>query len=341
MANEIKNILIVDDEKNIRRLISGILTQNGYSCYEADSVDSTFTILRERDIDVVLLDINMPEKSGLEMLPIIVSVYPGVATIMVTANTDSASAVDCMKQGAVDYLTKPFSSEELLNSVENALRKMTHEIAKAQQLISLQRAVEEQSQRLENVFMESINSLVLALEAKDKYTHGHSKKVADISVEICHNLGLDNEMVSDVRLAGLLHDIGKIGIDESILNKKGRLTEDEMLLVQQHPVIGERIISPLRIEKSIGLIVRNHHERYDGKGYPDGLTRENIPLGARILAVADAYDAMTSDRSYRRAMTPQAALKQVVLGQGKQFDPSVVYEFLRARHATENSPMSV
>ena len=195
----------------------------------------------------------------------------------------------------------------------------------------LKQQVEEQSKKIRASFLNAITALAYALEAKDKYTIGHTQMVAEISVAIFKELGLPQADVDKIRLAGLFHDIGKIGVRESVLNKPAGLTEEEFHQLKRHCQVGEYILNPVVDDEEILKMVRHHHERYDGTGYPDGLSGEQIPLGARVLAVSDAYDAMTSERPYQTAMSAEAACAEIEHGKGTQFDPEVVDAFLRIK----------
>lgn len=195
----------------------------------------------------------------------------------------------------------------------------------------LEEKVAEQSGKIRGSFLNAVRSLAYALEAKDSYTSGHSQRVADIAAAIARELGLPEENVDRIILAGLVHDIGKIGVKESVLNKPGRLTDEEYSEVQKHSEIGERILSPIAGDEDILQFIRNHHGYFDGRGYPDLLKGYQIPLGARILAVADAYEAMTSERPYRKAMTDEVACAELERCKDTQFDPEIVDAFMRCK----------
>ena len=195
----------------------------------------------------------------------------------------------------------------------------------------LKQKVEKQANKIRESFLNALTALAYALEAKDKYTSGHSQRVAEISVAIAREMGLSRQDINKIRLAGLIHDIGKIGVRASVLNKPGRLNDDEYQHIKTHSEIGEHILTPIVEDEQILKTVRHHHERYDGTGYPDGLSGEQIPLGAKILAVADAYDAITSERPYRKAMSIQSACHEIELCKGSQFDPEVADTFLRIK----------
>jgi len=332
MTEEQENILIVDDEESIRRFLRLRLSENGRYCQEASNAQEALDILNgDSIISLVILDIGMRGKSGLALLPEIIAGYPDTAVIMATAATNINTAIECMKQGADDYITKPFNYEEIKLSVNRALekRKLELEIREYQQ--HLEDKVTEQSGRIRASYLNSIRALVYALEAKDQYTSGHSQRVADISAAIAKELHLPQESIDKVVLAGLVHDIGKIGIKESVLNKPGALTEEERSHVQKHPEIGERIMGPIADDEEILQIIRHHHGFFNGRGYPDELQGYQLPLGARILAVADAYEAMTSERPYRRAMSDEAACSELIRCKETQFDPEVADAFLRCK----------
>jgi putative two-component system response regulator len=237
--------------------------------------------------------------------------------------------IKTMKMGACDYIIKPVSLSELPVRVRRALDRRRLILENKEYQLHLEDKVKEQTEKIHNAFLNSITSLAFALEARDKYTSGHSQRVSKIAMLVCRRLGLTREYTERVTLAGLVHDIGKIGIKESILMKKDRLSDDEYTHIKAHSVIGEHILRPAIDDEEILGIVRHHHERYNGTGYPDGLAGKNIPLGARILAVADIYDAMTSDRPYRQALQPRVAIAELKEQSGVAFDPRVVDAFFR------------
>jgi putative nucleotidyltransferase with HDIG domain len=331
MTEKQKTILIVDDEEVIRRLLHQKLSGEGYHCEEAGSAEQALDRLRSNTVELVILDIKMPGKSGIELLPEIRASYTDTAVIMATAITDTSTAIQCMKDGAYDYLTKPFNLDEVILSVVRALEKRRLELENRDYRQHLEQKVEEQAQKIRASFLSAITALAYALEAKDIYTSGHSQRVVEVSVAIAEELGMPQDSIDKIRLAGLVHDIGKIGVKESVLNKPGKLTDEEYQHIKSHCDIGERILTPIVEDEEILKVVRHHHERYDGRGYPDGLSGEQIPLGARILAVADTYDALTSERPYREAMSAETAFAEIERGKGAQFDPIVAGAFLRIK----------
>jgi putative nucleotidyltransferase with HDIG domain len=322
-----ERILIVDDLSSIRKAASRKLIGAGYKCEEVADGDVALEVMSNRDFALVLLDISLPGKSGKEILSEIVRRYPDTAVIMVTSEDDAETVVETMKIGACDYIIKPVSFSELPIRVRKALDRRKLILENKEYRLRLEEKVKKQTEEIHNAFLNSITSLAFALEARDKYTSGHSQRVSKIAMLICQRLGLTQEYTEKITLAGLVHDIGKIGIKESILMKKDRLTSEEYTHIKAHSVIGEHILRPAIDDEEILKIVRGHHERYDGSGYPDGLAGRDIPLGARILAVADIYDAMTSDRPYRKAMKPNVAIAELKKQSRDMLDPAVVEAF--------------
>ena len=297
-------------------------------CEEADTAEQTLNKLRSSPTQLVILDIKMPGKSGIDLLPEIKASYPETGVIMATAVAEIDIAIQCMKQGAYDYISKPFNLDEVALSVERALekRKLELEIREYQQ--HLEQKVEEQTKEIRRVFLGAIEALVFALEAKDKYTAGHSRRVTEIAVATGRELGLPPDDVEDLRWGGLLHDVGKIAVDQLIQNKPGRLTPEEYEHIMIHAHVGAGIVRPVVNEKVVEMI-EHHHDHYDGSGLHQVVAGKDIPLGARVLAVADAFDAMTSDRPYRSAMSVEKALNEIRRCAGTQFDPVVAAVFLK------------
>ena len=324
-----KALLIVDDEESIRGFLHRRLSREGFQCQEASSVNQALDKLRSSPVDLVILDIKMPGKPGTELLPQIKTSYPDTAVVMATAITDTNIAVQCMKQGAYDYLTKPFNLDEVIISANRALETKRLELENREYQQHLEERVKEQAEKIRSSFLNAIAALAYALEAKDKYTSGHSRRVTQIAIAIAQELGMSPESVNKIQLAGQVHDIGKIGVREFVLNKPGKLTPAEFRDIKRHCEIGERILTPIADDEDINQMVRHHHELYDGTGYPDGLKGECIPLGARVLAVADTFDAMTSSRPYRPAVSIDEALNEIGKCADTQFDPAVVAAFLK------------
>jgi putative two-component system response regulator len=305
--------LVVDDEPRLRQVILHLMRNDGFRCYEAGDGADALTVLERYPATLVLSDIRMPKMDGIELLRQVRARYPETAVMMLTAVADVESAVSCFAIGALDYLTKPFNLEEVRARVSQALERLEDKVAI-------------QARRLEELFLASIQSLAEALEVKDPYTRGHSVRVSHYAAVIARTLGLDDEMLRQIELGGHVHDIGKIGVRESVLNKPGPLTPEEYEHIMSHPVVGWRILSPLLAETPAALnIVRSHHERFDGRGVPDRLKGTAIPIEARIAAVADSLDAMSSSRPYRPALPGWGeAVEELRRHSGTQFDPEVV-----------------
>jgi putative two-component system response regulator len=327
--------LVVDDEPRLRQVILHLMRSDGFRCFEAGDGADALTVLERNPATLVLSDIRMPKMDGIELLRQVRARYPETAVMMLTAVADVESAVSCFAIGALDYLTKPFNLEEVRARVSQALERRRLVIENREYRESLEDKVAAQARRLEELFLASIQSLAEALEVKDPYTRGHSVRVSHYSAVIARTLGLDGEMVRQIELGGHVHDIGKIGVRESVLNKPGPLTPEEYEHIMSHPVVGWRILSPLLAETPAALnIVRSHHERFDGRGVPDRLSGTAIPIEARIAAVADSLDAISSGRPYRPAVPgwPEA-LEELRRHSGTQFDPDVIDAALAAAAA--------
>jgi putative two-component system response regulator len=323
--------LIVDDEARLRQVLVHLMRGDGFDCVEAANGLEALDRLAEGPVTLVLSDLRMPRMDGMELLRQVRGRYPSTAVIMISAVADVEVAVACLGIGAMDYLIKPFHLEEVRARVAQAMEKRRLILENQDYQERLEERVSEQARRLEELFLASVQALSEALEAKDPYTRGHSIRVSHFSVAIARALGIDGEMLRQVELGGHVHDIGKIGVRESVLNKPGSLSDEEYQHIMTHPMLGWRILEPLLTEAPHALnIVRWHHERYDGLGIPDRLMGENIPLEARIAAAADAFDAMTSHRAYRATeKTHELALEELRRGSGTQFDPVVVDAMVR------------
>ena len=327
---DLANCLVVDDEPRLRQILTQLMRSDGFQCVEAANGVEALEHLARLPITLVLTDMEMPTMGGIELLKRLRDRYPDVAVIMITGNADVETAVGALSLGAMDYITKPFQLKEVRARVHQALdkRRLIQENRDYQH--NLEQKVHVQQRRLEELFVAGVQSLSAALEAKDPYTRGHSERVASYSVSIAREFGLSAELIRQVELGGRVHDIGKIGVREEVLNKTGPLTPEEYDHIMTHPVIGWRILAPLLGDAPRALnIVRWHHERFDGKGLPDRLAGQGIPLEARIVAAADTLDAITSDRPYRTSeKTLPMAVEELVRNSGSQFDPEVIRALL-------------
>jgi len=317
-----ESILLVDDEEAIRCILNKGLAMRGYICEEAEDAEEALAKLEVNPSDLVILDINMPGRLGTEVLPEITARFPETSVIMSSAINDNRVIAQCIKDGAQDYINKPFSFEQVLQSVSGTLDKRRLEL-------EIQRYFQEmgnksKTQQLEprKLFMGAIETLINTLESGDRYTKGHSQKVAELVVLIGQKLGLPEEELEDLRWSALLHDVGKIAVDPDILNKPSELTSNEYRHIMTHAVIGPSLVKPF-VNSRVVEIISHHHDHYDGGGLDQLTSREDIPLGARIVAVADAYQAMTSDRPYRHALTKEDAIDEMQWCSGTQFDPAI------------------
>ncbi len=330
------SVLVVDDEEPIRNALKKFLTQQGYDVVTAPSGDEALRVLQRQKVSVVLLDVRMPGRSGIDLVPQVLELEPSIAILMLTAVNDATTAALCMQRGAMDYLTKPIDLSDLARAILRAIRRRDSQIEQAnlnqwlKEEVAVRTAeLRRERAKLERLSVATLEALVNALEAKDPFIRGHSARVADLAAMIASELGQSDEQVEQVRMAGRLHDIGKIGIREEILAKQGPLTTDEYEQVKQHVVIGSQILAPLSHLGDIIAFVRSHHERWDGQGYPDQLRGEVIPLGARVLGAAEIFDALTTARPYQEKMPPDVAVERMRDLSGSVLDPDV-YRALEA-----------
>lgn len=324
--------LVVDDDATVRHSIARVIELMGLSATEAGTAEEGLQLLAEQgEVPLIVSDVNMPGLNGLGFLEEIIKRYPDTAVIMLSGVSDVKTAVACLDKGALDYIAKPALIEEVRARVTKALEKRDLLLQKRFYQKNLELRVRVQAGRIKELFVQAVQTLAHALEAKDAYTSGHSMRVSRYAVQTAVRLGFTGERLEEIRLGADLHDIGKIGTREAILNKPGPLTEEEFAHITEHTILGERILAPLARENPTVLrIVRNHHERFDGRGFPDRLTGEEIPIEARIVCVVDAFDAMTTNRAYRASRTPQAAFEELERCAGTHFDPKCVQAFLEA-----------
>jgi len=327
-------ILVVDDEEQIAQLLAGILRGEGHTAeYETDG-EAALVRLRKERFDLLVTDLRMPRMDGLTLIEEAKAVDPQVDALVMTAYSSAETAVGALRHGVTDYLAKPFGVEEIRQALDKCLKTREERRLERIRLESLSARVqltEVEIDRLradqQRAYVGIVSTLIEAIEAKDRYNRGHSRRVAELAVRFAGRLELPPAQRDRLRTAAELHDIGKIGIPEEILNKPGRLTDDEFDVIKAHPVIGEQILRPLDFLSDVRPVVRHHHERYDGGGYPDGLKGSDIPPLAAVLSIVDAYDALTSDRPYRAGLPDDRARKILREGAGTQWDPDLVRAF--------------
>jgi putative nucleotidyltransferase with HDIG domain len=334
MADE--RILVVDDETVVRDTVCSILSQSGYECLPVNSARDALSFLRSNNnISIVLSDLIMEGMDGLTLLTRMKQEHPEIPVVMVTAVHDISVALAAIRNGAYDYLLKPFEREQLLAMVGRALetrRLRLENMAYQTKLESLVAARTEMLRKtlsdLERSYDITLEALGDALDLKDAETEGHSKRVTAFTIAIARAMKLPQEKVRVIARGAFLHDIGKMAIPDSILRKPGRLTPEEQAIMREHAHLGYQVLRRIPFLHDAADIVYSHQERYDGTGYPRGLRGDQIPLGARIFAVADTFDAMTSDRPYRAAQSIATGRREIERQSGKQFDPEIVKEFL-------------
>jgi putative nucleotidyltransferase with HDIG domain len=309
-----------------------MLQTQGFNCFEACSGKEGLQVLEcIGETPLIISDMRMPELDGMGFLEVVRQRYPDSSVIMLSGMSETTTAVDCLHLGAADFLLKPISLGELQARVARALEKRALVLQNRFYQQHLENQVQAQALRIQELFLQGVQMLARALEAKDSYTRGHSIRVSQYAVATAARLGFAGPELEGIRLGGELHDIGKIGTRESVLHKPGSLTADEFRQITEHPALGERMLSPLAHESPDVLrIVRSHHERLDGKGFPDGLRGEKIPIEARIVAVADSFDAMTTRRPYRESRPADAAVSELRRVAGTQLDPHAVEAFVGA-----------
>lgn len=332
-------ILIADDEEDIRELLGDFMSGEGYNCIlAADAFEALEKFRTTPGIDLIMSDIRMPGRTGIELLDDVKKLDDDVMMVMITAVKDVESAIAAMSKGAYDYVSKPFKLNEVAAIAGKAIEKRHLILENREYQRELERKVEARTIELRHALKEldktykfTLSALVTALDTRDTETQGHSFRVMSYTMELARRLEMKNpEFLKALEYAALLHDIGKIGIPDAILRKPGRLSPLEWEIMKTHPVLGYEILCKIKFLEESAQIVLHHHEHFDGSGYPDGLSGKKIPVGSRIFAVADAFDAMTTKRPYSDAVTFQAALDDLQENKNKLFDPVVVEAFVNA-----------
>jgi putative nucleotidyltransferase with HDIG domain len=323
-------ILVVEDEEAVRVAFHRFLRSRGYDVHVTASAEAGLEALASERFTVALFDIHLPGITGIEAVPAALTTDPELAIIMLTAVDDAMTATSAIGRGAMDYLVKPVELADLEGAIKRAVHKRSLQIEQQrvermirEEVVLRTAELEKEKQALRDLTMNIARSLINAMEAKDLYLRGHSQRVAELGASIAEELGLDADTVEHVRLAGQLHDVGKIGIRESVLNKPDKLTPQEFEHVKDHVRMGMEILAPLTHLERVLVFVHDHHEHWDGAGYPRQLKGQEISIGGRILAAADAFDAVTSRRAYREALTQPAAVEYLQSHVGTLLDPKV------------------
>jgi len=335
-SDEPSTVLVVDDDASVRHVISTVLREEGYTVRAAASADQALELLRAAgDVPTVLSDLKMPGHDGIWLLDQILQRHPHAAVVMLTGYGDTENAVECLKRGAADYLLKPPRITDLVRAIERAQSRRKLALARNRYHQGLARRVREKTaeltdalRRTADAYNSTLSALVAALDAREHETSDHSQRVVRYTLAIAERMGLQGEDLDQIGRGALLHDIGKIGVPDSILLKAGPLTPAEWVEMRKHPSVGHQILQSIGFLNQAAEIVLAHQERWDGGGYPRKLKGVEIPLGARVFAIADTLDAMTSDRPYRKGVSYQEARAEISRCSGTQFDPACVEAFL-------------
>ena len=332
---EATRILIVDDDSAVRDVIGVLLREEGYACTAVSSAQAALEAAAAAEFPLVISDVKMPGKDGMWLLERLRDGHPDTAVIMLTAFGDTEAAVECLRRGASDYLLKPPKVTDLIRAIERALARRRLELARQRYRKSLEKRVREKTAELskalkdlETTYASTLYALVTALDAREHETSDHSQRVVRYTLAIAKRIGLPERELPDISRGALMHDIGKIGIPDAILLKPAKLTAEEWTEMRKHPQIGYTILQSIPFLEIPAQIVLSHQERYDGGGYPRGLAADAIPVGARIFAIADTYDAMTTDRPYRRRLPGETARAEIARHRGTQFDARFADAFL-------------
>jgi len=315
-----KRILLVDDDSSILALLQRHASRLGFVGDIAANGKEAVTLLEKHSYPLVISDIMMPLMDGMELLRHIKEHCPETDVLVVSAYGSQYSFSDLIAAGASDFISKPFEADELQAKIQRILRER-----------ALLTELSQGKEKEKLFFLSLVESLAMSLDEKDRYTHGHARRVTNLSLQLAEQLKDPKIDMELLRLSGILHDIGKIGVPDAVLLKVEKLSDEEFAVIKKHPEQGARILQPMVFDKrmhDIARIIRHHHERFDGKGYPDGLSGETIPLYSRIITVADSYDAMTSDRPYRKGMGCKDALAEIERNRGQQFDPLLAEKFI-------------
>ncbi|UCC83700.1 MAG: response regulator [Gemmatimonadota bacterium] len=324
------SVLIVDDEQSLTTVLAKVLGADGHKCRVASNGKDALALIEDTDFDVVVTDITMPEMTGIELLKLVKKRDREIQVIVITGHPDVDFAVEAIRSQVDDYLIKPFEMGQLRHAVYRALEHRALLSENRAYREHLEERVQKQAGQINQLFLDGLQALAAAIEARDRYTGGHLDRVSKYALATGTELGLDERAMWSLWLGSLFHDVGKLAIPDAILNKPGPLTEEEYEEMKRHPELGVEIIQRISFLLPAALAILHHQERWDGNGYPGGLKGERISIEGRILAVADAFDAMLTDRPYRKALTEGYALSELERCAGSQFDPGVVRAFMQA-----------
>ncbi len=327
MSTNKAQILIVDDEVYIQDILKSTLEGAGHECAAVGNAEAALEALASRSFDISLLDIRMPGKQGTELLREIKKRHPEVVALMITAIESTSTAIESMRLGAYDYIVKPFNLDQVLISVNRALDKRRLESANREYQKYLHQIAEDRAAETRRLFYSMTQVFVHLLDLKTPFNEGHSRRVAEKSRYVARELRMTDDGVRKVYLAALLHDVGTILVEDVLLNKEGALTPDEMRRVREKSSLADEVLRPILDDEEVLKFIRHKRERYDGTGYPGGLKGNLIPLGARVISVVEAFDAITSGRPYRLPRSPEEAILELKRCTLSQFDPQVVTVF--------------
>ena len=323
------SVTIVEDEPLAQDVLMPAARIWDYECQAAATAEQALELLEHWPTAIVVTDLKMPGQGGIWLVQEIRRRWPQMSIIVLTAGHDPDAAASCLEAGADHYFLKPIKLDEFRHVLETTRRDNYDRREKEWRRRQLERMVRRQTRRVRRTFLSAIDSLVRAMEERDPSTTGHGLRVRDLALRLGEALGLDRRQLKQLGLAAKLHDVGKVGVPEAILHKQGPLTPEEDRIIREHPLIGERVLRPIIRSRAVLAGIRGHHERIDGTGYPDGLKGDAIHVLARIISIADCYDALTTSRAYRQPLGSADALEHLRAGAGTQFEADFVYAFIQ------------